>query len=212
MIPVLRSGFYNIVGEVFRKGLALAAIPLIIRQVGVAEYGLLTVATAAIGLFAVAEWGLSIASTVTFSRDIASGDRTRISESWTILLAVTAAAGGFLALILFFGSDPLAQLLTESSTRTPLFPLLDGQRQALAQALRLGSIWGGARLLQQIFIGIEQAAGRYGLMNALTAAQSAASNIGIVVVAMRGGQTVAMIQWQTAIGIAAMFFHAAVGW
>lgn len=210
---MLRSGFYNIAGEVFRKGLSLAAIPLIIRQVGVAEYGLLTAASAAIGLFAVAEWGLSIASTVTFSRDIGSGDRTRVSEAWTILLVATAALGVFLSLLLFFGSDSVAQLLTDTSAQTRLFPrLLDEQRVVLSQALRLGSIWVGARLLQQVFIGIEQASGRYGLMNALTAVQSAASNIGIVIVAMRGGQTVAMIQWQVAVGIAGMFLHAAVGW
>src|SRR5262249_34473768 len=62
-------------------------------------------------------------------------------------------------------------------------------------------------LVQQIFIGVEQALDCYGLKNSMTAVESAFSSIGIMVIAVLGGRTPSIIRWQAAVAVAATLAH-----
>lgn len=69
---MIKNGFYNVVGAVIRIGLTLLTIPLIIRLIGVEEYGLWTLVSTMIGIVGLAEAGLAVSTTVFLSRDLAN--------------------------------------------------------------------------------------------------------------------------------------------
>jgi O-antigen/teichoic acid export membrane protein len=68
-------------------------------------------------------------------------------------------------------------------------------------------VW--SRLLQQILISVEQAYQRYGMLNLLNTIQWTVLSLGLFIVAWRGGQTIALMQWQLCSAVMILFGH---GW
>lgn len=199
---MLKNGFYNVIGAVLRLGVGLLTIPLLIRLIGIEEYGLWMLVSTAISLVSLAETGLSISTTVFLSRDLANKDASGMSQTLTVtfgamlLLATLAAVG----------------LWVSAGAIADLFPNLGmAQRDAAVQALQIGGLVVWARLLQQILVGVEQAYQRYGLMNVLMTIQSVLSSFGLLGVAWLGWRTVALMQWQAVATFAVLLAHIWVG-
>jgi Polysaccharide biosynthesis protein len=70
---MLKNGFYNAAAGAVRVGLAILTIPVLIRLMGVEEYGLWALASAIVGIVTLAEAGLSTATTVFVSQDLGQG-------------------------------------------------------------------------------------------------------------------------------------------
>jgi O-antigen/teichoic acid export membrane protein len=192
---VLRNGLYNAAGGIVRIGLAILAIPVLIRIIGIEDYGIWTLASSVIGLATLAEGGLTVTTTFFLSKDIAHDDRVGVSETLTstfvaILLFATLAAS-----FLYFGSEFIISF----------FPKLKSEQyiQALT-AFKLGSLVLWSRLLQQHLVGLIQSYEKYGLLNILGTIQNTISTLGLIIIATLGGRVIEMMEWQIFQGFGAL--------
>lgn len=196
---MLKNGLYNILGTIVRTGLTFLTIPVLIRLLGVEEYGLWTLVSSVLGILTLAQGGLAVSTTVFLSKDIATNDRQEISQT----LSVTATA------MLILATLAALILLVGSRTIVNLFPNLASTQSLVAiSALQFGGLVIWSRLLQQIFVGIEQAYQRYGLMNLLNTLEVVISNLGMVAIAIYwNGKTLALMQWQVVTSILMLIIH-----
>lgn len=198
---MLKSGIYNVAGAILRAGINVISIPLLIVFLGLDIYGVWSLVFAVLSLIAMVEGGLSVATTVFFSRNLAEDDTQGMAET------LTAASGAtlFLATILAIGVWGLAPFSLW------LFPRLDVSQEAnvsLALGLSALAVW--PRLLQQIAVGVEQAFRRYDLLSISLTIQSFFTNAGMLVVAWRGGGVVELMLWHAAAGFGALGLHTVI--
>lgn len=200
---MLKNGFYNVASAVISTGLTLLTIPLIIRLMGVEEYGLWTLVSTVLGIMALAEAGLSISTTVFLSRDLANDDADGISQTLTVTVGLMLLLASLTAISLWMGAGVIINF----------FPKLgQAQREVAVQSLQLGSLVIWTRLLQQILVGVEQAYQQYGVMNFLNTLQIGLSNLGMLTVAWLGGRTLELMTWQAVTSVAGLIAHAYAGW
>lgn len=200
---MFRNGIYNMAGAAIRTALTLLTIPLLIRLIGVNEYGLWTLVSAVIGLIGLAEAGLSVSTTVFVARDLANDDTAGLAQTLTVCVAGMLALATAAALLLWVGAASVVHL----------FPTLSvAQQQTALQSWQIGGIIVWARLLQQVLVGLEQAYQRYGAMNALNTMQALFANVGMLVVAWLGGRVLALMAWQAAVSIVWLIAHTGLGW
>ncbi|MEH1911681.1 lipopolysaccharide biosynthesis protein [Nostoc sp.] len=198
----LKNGFYNTVGGVVRIGLAVLTIPILIRMLGIEEYGLWILAYAVVQVVNLAEAGLSVATTVFVSQDIEKEDADDLSNSLSETLTVTF--GG----MLIFATLAAIALLFGAEAIVSLFPKLGQVQQLTIQhALQIGGLVVWARLLQRVLIGVEQAYQRYDLTNLFNTIESLLLSFGMLIVTWLGGRTIALMQWQAVAAIAILLSH-----
>ncbi|MEA5531949.1 oligosaccharide flippase family protein [Dolichospermum sp. UHCC 0684] len=195
----LKNGFYNTAGGIIRIGLAILTIPLLIRLIGVEEYGLWTLASSVIAIVGLAEAGLATATTVFVSQDLGKEDSDGLSQTLTVTVGAMLILATIAAFALWFGAEGIVSIFTK----------LDNTQQLTGvKALQIGGLVLWSRLLQQVLVGVEQAYQRYGLMNLLNTIQSALITLGMLVIAYRGGRTIALMQWQAVAAVAVLLSHA----
>ncbi|BAZ10897.1 polysaccharide biosynthesis protein [Calothrix sp. NIES-4071] len=200
---LLKNGFYNTVAGAVRIGLAVLTIPILIRLIGVEEYGLWTLASSVVALVALAEAGLSTATTVFVSQDLAKEDVDGLSQTLTVTFTGMLILATLAAIILYIVANSLVDF----------FPKLQlEQRLAVVKALQLAALVVWARLLQQVVFGVEQAYQKYAVMNLLVMLQSLLSNLGSLIVAWLGGRTVELMQCQVVINFLVLAAHISVIW
>jgi O-antigen/teichoic acid export membrane protein len=195
---MLRSGFYNIAGAVFRTGISVLTVPLFIRFLGIADYGLLSMILAVIGVAGLAEMGLSTSTTVLISRDLAKSDKAGAAQTLSLSLALAFVLATFAALVLAFSAKPLLNWLPA---------LEDHQRPVVVKAIQVSGLVLWSSLLQQILIGLEQAYHRYGLINILSTLQAIISSGGMLLVAYKGGGQVRLMQWLAIANLCFLVVH-----
>jgi O-antigen/teichoic acid export membrane protein len=198
---LLKNGIYNAAAGAIRIGLALLTVPVLIRCLGLSEYGLWALVSAVLGLVTLAEGGLSTATTVFVARDLAIDDTDELAQTLTVSFSLMLGLATATALGMQFGSSTIVQNLLK---------LPEIHHIAAVQALQLSGwvVW--TRLLQQVFIGIEQAYQRYGLLNILNTAQWTGLSLGLFFIAGQGGHTPQLMQWQLGAGIVMLCSHAYV--
>jgi O-antigen/teichoic acid export membrane protein len=195
---VLRNGLYNTVAGIVRMGLALLTIPLLIHFMGIEEYGLWALVSAIVGLVALAEAGLSTATTVFVSQDLGRNDREGLSQTLTVTLSAMLVLATLMTISLWFGAETIVNW----------FPKLTRSQQiAATQAVQISGFAVWARLLQQVLIGVEQSYQRYGLLNILNTIQWVLMSLGLSMVAWKGGRIVALMQWQAIVTGVALVSH-----
>ncbi len=195
---MLKNGFYNAAAGLVRMGLALLTIPLLIRIIGVEEYGLWTLASAVVGLVALAEAGLSTTTTVFVCQDLGKEDIDGLSQTLTVTVGAMLVLATLAAISLWIGAETIVNL----------FPKLrQAQQLSVIQTLQIGGLVVWARLQQQVLIGVEQAYQRYGLMNLLNTIQWLLLSLGLLAVAWLGGRIVELMQWQAVASVAVLLSH-----
>lgn len=182
-----RNGFYNTFAGVIRIGLAILTIPLLMRLIGIEEYGLWTLASTIILVVTLAEAGLSTATTVFVSQDLGKEDFEGLSQTLTVTVGGILILATFAAMSLYFTADTIISLFSK---------LEKSQHIVAVHSLQIGSLVVWSRLLQHILIGVEQAYQNYGLLNILNTIQYFSLSFGLVIVAWLGGKTVELMQWQ----------------
>lgn len=190
---LLKNGFYNSVAGLIRIGTGILIIPLLIRILGIEEYGLWTLASAVVVMVTLAEAGLSTTTTVFVSQDLGNidvdgnVDADSLSQTLTVTFGAMLILATFAAVALWFGAEGIITL----------FPKLDRSQQLkLIQAIQIGGLVVATRLLQQALVGVEQAYQRYDLMNVLNTIQCVLLSGGMFAIATLGGNTVELMQWQ----------------
>lgn len=182
-----KNGFYNTFAGVIRIGLAILTIPLLMRLIGIEEYGLWTLASTIILVVTLAEAGLSTATTVFVSQDLGKEDFEGLSQTLTVTVGGILILATFAAMSLYFTADTIISLFSK---------LEKSQHIVAVNSLQIGSLVVWSRLLQHILIGVEQAYQNYGLLNILNTIQYFSLSFGLVIVAWLGGKTVELMQWQ----------------
>lgn len=199
---MLRSGLYNISSAVVRLTLGLLTVPLLIRIMGLEAYGLWALVSAIIAVLALAEAGLSIATTVFVARDLAEDDQVGLAQTLLITCSGMLLVATLVAVALWFGAAGAL-----------LIPGLNAvQRDQAVATLQLGALVVWTRLLQQVLVGIEQAYLRYGLLNSLLTIQAVLANVGMVCVAFLGGDVYGLMACQAIVGGLMLIAHMIVCW
>lgn len=195
---MLKNGLYNVAAGAVRIGLAVITIPVLIRLLGIEEYGLWTLASAVMGMLGLAEAGLSTTTTVFVSKDLGNEDTKGLSQTLTVTVGAMLILATLAGISLWLGAEAIVSL----------FPKL-GQTQQLkaTQALQISGLIVWTRLLQQVIVGIEQGYQRYDLLSALNTIQSGLFSLGILVVAWLGGRTVDLMQWQAIASVMMLLSH-----
>jgi O-antigen/teichoic acid export membrane protein len=189
---VFRNGIYNMFGAGIRLALTLGTLPLLIATIGLSEYGLWSLVTTAINIIVLAEAGLSVSTTVFLAQGIARSDDLDIARTLTTTFSALAALAAAVALLVWMGASWLVGA----------FPALPAEESgAVVEALRLSALVIWAQMLQQWCGGIIQAHQRYGLLNALTTMQTLLQTVGLLVIALLGGRTLAFMQWYIGVGL-----------
>ncbi|MBW4642088.1 MAG: oligosaccharide flippase family protein [Goleter apudmare HA4340-LM2] len=195
---MLKNGFYNVIAGLFRAGLSFVSIPILIHLMGVEEYGVWALVSSVLGFVTVAEVGLPVSATVFVSQDLARKDKKGLSETLTVTVGGILLLATTGALLLFIGSGILVQW----------FPKLETlQQQTVTQSLKIGSIALWAQLVQQVFIGVEQAYQQYKLMSVLNTLQWVICILGWMILAWSGGKTLALAQWQAVTSVGSLLGH-----
>lgn len=195
---ILKNGLYNGISTAIRMILGVLIIPLLIRAIGLDEYGLWTLISSTVGLVELAEIGLSVSTTYFVSRDLASTENGAIARTLTITLSVVLVMAALAAGGLWVTSNTVVRFLTA---------LNPSQQTVAAQALRIGAVIVWADLLRRVFIGVEQAYQRYDLMNLLVTGQSILNSLGLLVIAMLGGTTLTLMWWQAGLSVMMLLAH-----
>lgn len=194
----LKNGLYNVAAGIVRIGLAIVTIPVLIRLLGIEEYGLWTLASAVVGIVGLAEAGLATTTTVFVSQDLGKEDVDGLSQTLTVTFGSILVLATLAAIILWLAAETIVLI----------FPKLgQAQQSAIIQALKFGSLVVWAKLLQQVLVGVEQAYQRYGLLNLVNTVQWLLLSLGFFAVAWSGGRTVALMQWQVLTSIATLLSH-----
>jgi O-antigen/teichoic acid export membrane protein len=196
---LLKHGIYNTSAGAIRIALALTTVPLLIRFLGLEEYGLWALISAVLGLLTLAEGGLSTTTTVFVAQDLAQDKSDELSQTLTISFSLMIGLASITALIMQFTSTAIVHQLIH------LPPM---HQQDAIQALQLTGwvVW--VRLLQQVFVGIEQAHQEYRLLNILNTCQWIGLSLGLFIIAWQGGHTPELVQWQLLTGLITLLSHA----
>jgi len=183
--------------------ISIIVIPFLIRIVGLQEYGIWVLASAVLGFVQLVEAGLSISTTVFVSQNISQEDSVALSQTLSVVVGGMFVLATFAATVLYFGSPLIARYLPK------LEPM---ESYAILQALQVGSLVVWFQLLQRVFVGVEQAHQRYGIINILVAMEAILTNVGLLVVAKLGGHTVAFMKWYAAAGLIMFLLHITFVW
>lgn len=178
--------------------LSVLTVPLLIRLIGLGEYGLWAFVSATIAMVTLVEAGLSLSTTVFVSRDLASGDRQGVMTTLTITTLAMGCLASVAATGLWLAAEPLSRFLPDLS------PV---QRSQMAQAFSIGAVAVWARLIQQVLAGLKQAYQRYDLLNLLQTGQAIGLTLGSLTVAWRGGGIVELMQWQAVVVVICLLLH-----
>lgn len=200
---LLKNGLYNTAAGIVRIGIGLLTIPVLIRTLGIEEYGLWTLAVTTISIVTLAEAGLSLATTMFVSQDLEREDTEGLSQTLTItggaMLILSVLAG----LLLWLFAVPIVGSFAK---------LQPSQQVVAVQALQLGAVVVWARLLQQVLVGVEQACQRYDLSNAVNTVQTLALSLGMLAVVLSGGKTPELMELQILIAVVGLIAHCWLGW
>jgi O-antigen/teichoic acid export membrane protein len=187
--PILRNGLYNIGGQVVRGAVGLLTIPLLIRFLGIREYGVWNLAYAVLAIMTISEAGMSVAATVFLSKDFAEAVPREASRTLTVILVSAAILATTMGGILWFAGPLIGRSL----------PALSGDDALnLGKGLQIAGCGVSVMIIQRTLVGIEQAFSAYATINILDLIQALVASIGLIIVAWLGGKTIALMKWQVA--------------
>jgi O-antigen/teichoic acid export membrane protein len=199
-LSLLRNGLYNIGGATVRGAVGLLTVPLLIRLLGIREYGVWSLVYAVFALMTMSEAGISVAASVFLSKDLAKNDFGEAGRTLTFVLSSAAVLSAVLGLFLWIAGPFLVQ---------PLAAFSGAERADAGRALQIAGFAVSIFILQRTLIGVEQAFDRYAAINALELCQSLLTSGGLVAVARLGGRTIDLMKWQV---LTCVFLLAAHCW
>ena len=120
-----RNTLYNLAGAVASLALSLVVIPLYIRQIGEARYGVLAIVWMLLGYFGLFDMGLSRATAQAVAANAAVGSERQSNIVWAALIANLGFGAVDVALVLRgLASNPAVQTLAQAGvapSRRPPF-------------------------------------------------------------------------------------------
>ena len=198
---VARNTLFNIVGQLLPLLVGIAAIPVTVRALGEARFGLLGLAWAILGSVGLLDLGLGRATTKFVAEYLAAGDAVRLRRVATLSVASQTALGalGGIALAL------LGPWLVERGLGVPPGLHREARGALLALALSVPFV-----VLSASLRGILEAAQRFDLVNLIRTPTSAAVLVVPAVAAALGAHLPAIVLLLLLVRIAACLVTAAL--
>jgi O-antigen/teichoic acid export membrane protein len=198
---LLRNGFYNIVAALIRLGTQFLSIPLIIKFIGLEEYGLWSLITTIIAFSYLVEGGITNSIIFFVSKDIGSEDHQGAAITLIMSGVLLLLFSIFIAVFLWFGA-PIG------FRGFSYFPNLNQtQINSLIKASQFGGIYTCLYILQRFPIAIEQIHQRYDQMNLINTFYILLNTVGLLFVVWQGGRSVQMMQWQVLTNFIFLIIH-----
>jgi O-antigen/teichoic acid export membrane protein len=197
-MQILKNGTYNLVTGVIKASHAIITIPILIRVMGLEQYGVWSLICSILELFAIAEAGISVSTTVFLSRDIARNDKEGFSETLSTVYLLMLCVATLALLVLWQGASYIVLYVTELNLT---------QKQTVIAALQIGSMSIWSQLIQQVCIGVEQACQQYKLLNTIDSLQVIILGLGWSVLAIRGRGITDLVVWQVLISLIFLIVH-----
>lgn len=195
---MLKNGLFNATGGIIRIGCGIFTIPVLVRLLGVEEYGIWTLSSTIISIVTLAEIGLSNTTTVFLSQDLGKKDTNSATETLVIILSLILVSSTIAAISLWFGRD----LLISS-----FFKLQSNEYVSVTNALKSGALVVWFRMIQQVLVAVEQAYEKYAFINLLITTQSLLINIGMLIVVWLGGKTVEIVYLHLTVSLVLLVIH-----
>lgn len=155
-MTTLRNSFYNLMGLGLPLVVAVIAIPVLIRSLGVEQFGILTIIWAVVSYFGLFDLGLGRAVTQQVATCAAAGDLARMNAVIGTSTALMWALGMIAALIMIASAALLARELTGT-----------GDPGSVTRAFWWMAIAMPAVVLTSGYRGILEALGRFEVVNAI---------------------------------------------
>lgn len=194
----IQNEIYNVLGGVIRLGVSIATIPMLIYHLGIESYGIWSLTSAVTGVVALAEAGMSTATTVFISQDINSKNQKSLCQTITVSIVISLTISIIAASFLWANSNKIASLF---------FQLNNTQQISLSKTLELGALIVWAKLMQQVCIGIEQAYQLYITVNIMSTLQLLVVNAGMILLVSFNNSLVILFYWQALISIIFLLGH-----
>src|SRR6266576_57898 len=160
-----RNTLYNVLGQGLPILVGLAAIPVILRALGDARFGLLGLAWAILGYVGALDLGLGRATTKYVAEFLATGDEDRLRQMGTLAVASQTVMGIIGGALLALFTPPLVDQLLRVA------PALRGEARAMLLALALSVPF---VVLAASLRAMLEAAQRFDLVNLIRTPTSAA--------------------------------------
>ncbi len=183
---MVKNSILNGIGAGARMLFAVLAIPLLIRQLGLIDFGVWNVALTFFSVILLAEGGISIATTVFLARSLEKKESNEINQvlSNSLVFILILSTGASLLTYLF--APALVALFDRSLSLEQL--------TVAEKAVEVSAIAAWFRINQQFFAGIVQAFGRYDIYSLLFTIQALLANsLGLIVIAAFGGGPVQLM-------------------
>lgn len=195
---MLKNGFYNVIGAVIRMFLGVIIIPLLIKFLGIEEYGIWSWLMSIYYISMIAEVGISVSTTIFVSEQLLNCENKKstskvISDTIFSALLLISILGLIITIFLFLFSENISRSFHDS---TP------GITYTLTKSLNIIGLYVLFSLHQQVFVGVLQAYNKYVLLNTLKVMQFIALHIGFLIVAYNGGNAYFLTNW----AVITMFF------
>jgi O-antigen/teichoic acid export membrane protein len=196
MTTLRRNSLYNLAGGIFRLGLSVVAVPLLIRVLGLERYGLWTVLLSIANVVFAIQPAWDAALTYFVSGAKARNAPEEMARYLGTSLQMAMVWGGIVALLLVVASPFLVHwAFGDVLEMRPLVVTLT----LLALALWL-------RCLQQWALASEAALMRYDLSAKIESLSGIFQNLGLITLSLTGGGLPALAAWTAGV---TMFFAGA---
>jgi O-antigen/teichoic acid export membrane protein len=194
----VKNGIYNTAAGAIRILLGILTIPVLVRTLGVQEYGLWTLVSSLVGMMSLLEGGFSTTTTFFIAQDIGNKDREGLSQTITVTLLGILGLASIGGVSFWFSAESIARG----------FPKLDPvQYLTLLKAIQLSSVVLIFRLLQQVLIAINQGLQKYQETSVISTLQSIIQCLGYISIPYFGGRTVELMMWQLALTTAFLLIY-----
>lgn len=200
---MLKHGLYNTLSYFIKLSLSFLLVPVLIRIIGIEEYGLWTLVSTTLAIVMLAEGGLSNATLFFVSQSLGKDDDNHLSEVLSVVILAMLSLATIAALTIL----GIAPLIVKS-----LPQLTVEQNRVATFCLQLGSLLVWSRMIQGIPMGIEMACDSYKSMNLIGTLQSILTNIGMLVIAYSGGGILNLMQWQVSTTVCVLLVHIFTAW
>lgn len=196
-VSLRRSSAYSAANTVLRLSTTLVTVPLLIRILGLRGFGgwavLVSIFTVASTLL---QFGLVSAVSVLLPRAQASDDRTAVSQLLGTSLRLFCISGGVAAALIWVSAPHLVSVLH----------LSEAMESPTAATVVMG-LAAATHLVKQWLIAIEIGLQRFDLQLRAESVSMLLLNIGLVLVALLGGQIIGMAAWQLIATCGSILLH-----
>lgn len=196
----MKNSVYNLSGGCLRIAIKLLTIPLLIRAMGLENYGTWMLVTSVIESMLIVEAGFAVSTTVFLARELSQGRTKDVQETLTIVVVGIVILALAAVLIMVFAVPEGALIFGK---------LTQEQREAVLASLRWSTVVIVARMLQQVFVGVQQAHLKYARINVLNTLQTLVLSIGLVWLAQRDSTLTDLMIWYACASIIVLALHGA---